>query len=94
MWFIWLIIYGYAVWWFSKYLTWTISMFFFSVKERMATGYDVQGNEESAFNLGWAGPAGQMYSTLNDLMKVCTYMVIIAICALAFLYGTKYTIWY
>ena len=67
-------------------------MFFFSVKGRMATGYDVQGNEESAFNSGWAGPAGQMYSTLNDLMKVCTYMVIIAIRALAFLYGTKYTI--
>ena len=49
-------------------------MFIFSVKSRMATGYDVQGNEESAFDLGWAGPAGQMYSTLNDLMKVRTYI--------------------
>ena len=40
----------------------------------MATGYDGQGNEESAFDLGWIGPAGSMYSTLNDLMKVCTYV--------------------
>ena len=51
-----------------------ILMFIFSVKSRMATGYDVQGNEESAYDLGWAGPAGQMYSTLNDLVKVCTYI--------------------
>ena len=45
-------------------------MYIFRVKSRMATGYDGQGNEESAFDLGWAAPAGQMYSTLNDLMKV------------------------
>ena len=51
----------------------SILMFMFSVKSRMATGYDAQGNEESAFDLGWIGPAGQMYSTLNDLMKVRMY---------------------
>ena len=36
----------------------------------MATGYDAQGNEEFFYNLGWVAPAGQMYSTVNDLMKV------------------------
>ena len=61
----------------------------FSVKSRMATGYDGQGNEESAFDLGWVGPAGQMYSTLNDLMKVCTCMLINAICTFTCLYSTK-----
>ena len=38
----------------------------------MATGYDAQGNEAFFYNLGWAAPAGQMYSTVNDLMKVTT----------------------
>jgi len=40
----------------------------------MATGYDNQGNEAFTFDLGWMAPAGQMYSTANDLMKVTTYM--------------------
>ena len=44
----------------------------FSVKSRMATGYDAQGNEASLYDLGWVAPAGQMYSTVNDLMKVRT----------------------
>ena len=39
----------------------------------MATGYDAQGNEAFMYDLGWAAPAGQMYSTLNDLMKVHVY---------------------
>jgi len=43
-----------------------------SVKSRMATGYNPDGSEDQLFNLGWAAPAGQMYSTVNDLMKVCT----------------------
>ena len=50
-----------------------ISIFIFSVKSRMATGYDAQGNEAFMYDLGWAAPAGQMYSTLNDLMKVHVY---------------------
>ena len=41
-----------------------------SVKSRMATGYNPDGSEDAVFNLGWAAPAGQMYSTVNDLMKV------------------------
>ena len=49
------------------------------VKSRMATGYDGQGNEAFMYDLGWAAPAGQMYSTLNDLMKVhmyiCSYII-------------------
>ena len=36
----------------------------------MATGYNPDGSEDAVFNLGWAAPAGQMYSTVNDLMKV------------------------
>ena len=39
----------------------------------MATGYDGQGNEAFMYDLGWLAPAGQMYSTLNDLMKVHMY---------------------
>ena len=26
------------------------------------------------YDLGWVAPAGQMYSTANDLMKVHTYI--------------------
>ena len=37
----------------------------------MATGYNTDGSEDPLLNLGWAAPAGQMYSTINDLMKVC-----------------------
>ena len=36
----------------------------------MATGYLADGSEDILLNLGWAAPAGQMYSTVNDLMKV------------------------
>jgi len=43
---------------------------FDSVKSRMATGYLADGSEDILLNLGWAAPAGQMYSTVNDLMKV------------------------
>ena len=42
------------------------------VKSRMATGYDAKGNKAFNFDLGWVAPAGQMYSTVNDLMKVTT----------------------
>ena len=45
----------------------------FSVRSRMATGYDAQGNEAFFYDLGWVAPAGQMYSTVNDLMKVHNY---------------------
>ena len=42
----------------------------FSVKSRMAVGYNNDGSVAPLYDLGWAGPAGQMYSTVNDLMKV------------------------
>ena len=44
----------------------------------MATGYDGQGNEALMYDLGWLAPAGQMYSTLNDLMKVYNYVYMFA----------------
>ena len=44
----------------------------------MATGYLVGGLVAPLFNLGWNSPAGQMYSTVNDLFKVlCIYNVAI-----------------
>ncbi|XP_065903484.1 putative beta-lactamase-like 1 isoform X2 [Dysidea avara] len=44
-----------------------------SVKSRMATGYNTDGSEDPLLNLGWAAPAGQMYSTINDLMKFARF---------------------
>ena len=40
----------------------------------MATGYNAQGDEAFTYDLGWVAPAGQMYSTVNDLMKVTSYV--------------------
>ena len=37
----------------------------------MATGYLAGGVVAPLINLGWNSPAGQMYSTVNDLFKVC-----------------------
>ena len=36
----------------------------------MAVGYNTDGSKASLYDLGWARPSGQMYSTVNDLMKV------------------------
>jgi len=36
----------------------------------MATGYISGGIKAPLVNLGWDAPAGQMYSTINDLLKV------------------------
>lgn len=36
----------------------------------MAVGYNTDGSKAPLYDLGWAGPSGQMYSTVNDLMKV------------------------
>ncbi|XP_065902491.1 putative beta-lactamase-like 1 [Dysidea avara] len=44
-----------------------------SVKARTATGYDAGGYEVSLYDLGWAAPAGQMYSTVNDMMKLAQF---------------------
>ena len=41
-----------------------------SVKDRMAVGYTPNGDEAPLINLGYISPAGQMYSTINDLNKV------------------------
>lgn len=36
----------------------------------MAVGYTPDGDEAPLINLGYISPAGQMYSTINDLNKV------------------------
>ena len=36
----------------------------------MATGYNADGSVAPLTDLGWIAPAGQMYSTTNDLNKV------------------------
>ena len=36
----------------------------------MAVGYEPDGSVAPLYDLGWEGPAGQMYSTINDLNKV------------------------
>lgn len=42
-----------------------------SVMSRMATGYDLDGSPAPVYDWGWEGPAAQMYSTSDDLNKVC-----------------------
>ena len=54
---------------YSSY-SWTTFIIFYSVKSRMATGYNSDGSEVPIYDLGWAAPAAQMYSTVNDLLKV------------------------
>jgi hypothetical protein len=44
-----------------------------SVLERLATGYTLDGSVESVYDVGWWGPAGQMYSTLQDLNKLAQF---------------------
>ena len=41
-----------------------------SIKDRLAAGYESDGSEEPRYDIGWWGPAGQMYSTTSDLNKV------------------------
>ena len=41
-----------------------------SVVSKMAVGYYPNGNVAPLYDLGWLGPAGQMYSTITDLNKV------------------------
>ena len=52
-----------------KYVIVMLRRIYCSIKEKMATGYK-NGKEVTHSDLGWAAPAGQMYSTVNDLMKV------------------------
>ena len=51
-----------------------VNVMLYSIKEKMATGYN-DGKEVAHSDLGWAAPAGQMYSTVNDLMKVKTLII-------------------
>lgn len=37
---------------------------------KMATGYEPDGSVAPLYDLGWVGPAGQMYSTTTDLSTV------------------------
>ena len=41
-----------------------------SVGDRLATGYESDGSEEPLYDIGWWGPASQMYSSASDLNKV------------------------
>lgn len=43
---------------------------FHSVQSRMAVGYAPDGSVAPLYDLGWEGPAGQMFSTTDDLNKV------------------------
>ena len=38
-----------------------------SIQEKMATGYNTDGSVALLYDLGWADPAGQMYSSTRDL---------------------------
>ncbi|XP_065903520.1 putative beta-lactamase-like 1 [Dysidea avara] len=40
------------------------------IRSTMAVGYNADGSKAPLYDLGWAGPSGQMYSTVNDLMKL------------------------
>ena len=41
----------------------------------MATGYLPDGSPAPLYNWGWESPAAQMYSTTDDLSKVCMYTI-------------------
>ncbi|XP_003387189.1 PREDICTED: putative beta-lactamase-like 1 [Amphimedon queenslandica] len=43
------------------------------VKDRMAVGYTPDGDEAPLIDLGYISPAGQMYSTINDLNKLSQF---------------------
>ena len=40
------------------------------MKSKMAVGYEPDGSVAPLYDLGWEAPAGQMYSTIDDLNKV------------------------
>ena len=46
--------------------------FLSSVISEMAVGYLVNGEVAPLTDLGWNRPCGQMYSTVEDLDKVCS----------------------
>ena len=46
----------------------------YSVLEGLATGYESDGSAEAVYDVGWWSPAGQMYSTVQDLNKVVTLL--------------------
>ncbi|XP_062513300.1 putative beta-lactamase-like 1 [Corticium candelabrum] len=46
-----------------------------SVIDEMAVGYDLNGSVAPLTDLGWLGPAGQMYSTVNDLAKLGSFLM-------------------
>ena len=41
-----------------------------SVISKMAVGYEPDGSVAPLYDLGWVGPAGQMFSTTTDLKTV------------------------
>ena len=42
----------------------------YSVMSKMAVGYEPDGSVAPLYDLGWEGPAGQMFSTTSDLNAV------------------------
>ncbi|CAI8016876.1 Putative beta-lactamase-like 1 [Geodia barretti] len=45
-----------------------------SVGDRLATGYESDGSEEPLYDIGWWGPASQMYSSASDLNKLAKFL--------------------
>ena len=48
----------------------SLSFAFHSVQSRMAVGYAPDGSVAPLYDRGWESPAGQMFSTTDDLNKV------------------------
>ena len=72
----------------------------YSIVSKMATGYIGGGEKAPLIDLGWNAPAGQMYSTINDLLKVCStnfittsFCTIIPIIAVRFFQLSVYPNW-
>ena len=67
---------------FCLYLLYTVlECTLYSVVSKMATGYIAGGENAPLIDLGWDAPSGQMYSTINDLLKVVlTFIFIITSC--------------
>jgi CubicO group peptidase (beta-lactamase class C family) len=45
-----------------------------SVGDHLATGYESDGSEEPLYDIGWWGPASQMYSSASDLNKLAKFL--------------------
>jgi hypothetical protein len=64
---------------FVAFLVMSSAFHCYSVMKRMAVGYAPNGSVAPPQDLGWLSPAGQMYSTVDDLAKV-TGMRLLSVC--------------